>query len=911
MSNFYLNVETVGNYIFERYIEDGVEKSRKVPYKPSLFTHTLGESKYKDIYGKYVAKKTFETLYDANQQMKRNKELGIETLGMDDYKLAYLSDTYPGVIDYDSSKVRVCNFDIEVTSPIGFPEPSQAMHPIDAITHYDSVDDKFYVFDLIDSCYGKVEEWDITKASLPESLGGDEVPQHILDRVVYMPFTDEKDMLMEYLNLFIQKPPVIITGWNVAVFDIPYVYMRMSNILGQNVANRLSPINRVQSKTFITMYGDEKLEVSIAGISTLDYIELYKKFSFTTQASYSLDYISESELGVGKLEYDGPIHKLRESNHQRYISYNIIDVERVLQIDDKRKFIDLCLSIGYYSKMQLQSVFSPIKTWDAILFNSLKEDNLVIPENISHVVQPYPGAFVKTPTPGAYKYILSFDLTSLYPSIIRQVNVSPETLIGQFNVAQMSEYIDGTAPRPSDVYSCSPSGWMYDKEKEGILPLEVTKVFNQRKDWKNKMLPAKRNTEILKKIKHDPTGHYESESKEKNPPLEVSKLDYTRDLTQPEIEYAKKFSESELDTQIKLAEKTIVQCDMNQIVRKLLINSLYGALGNVHFRFYDLRNATSITLFGQLALQWIERKVNEYLNKVLRTEGNKFVMYGDTDSIYVSFDALIEHVGEDKFKSTDMLVDFLDKFAREKLEPAIDIAYRELQEYMNNRQHLMFMDREAISCPPIGSKGLGGIWTAKKRYCLNVYDMEGTRFAEPYLKIMGLETQKSSTPKACQKALKESIRLMLQQGEQALHDYFKDFELEFKTLDYKTIASVSSANNIAKYDDNGYPGYKCPFHIRGILTYHRAITGTYAPKISEGDKVMVLPLRPQNPFNDTCIAWPSGSEIHESIKEDVLKWIDFSVLFEKTFVKPLAALTEAANIHYKKRASLEDLFDFF
>ncbi|ASD52034.1 DNA polymerase [Pseudomonas phage PspYZU05] len=898
---FYLTVDQKGSSIIERYIEDGVERIKETEYEPSLFIHSNVPTEYKDIYGKYVTKRKFSSMREASDYSKRNQDVGVETLGMDDYKLAYLSDEYRAFIDYDESMIRICNVDIETTSPIGFPDPKAALHPIDAITHYDSIDDKFYVFDLLHSPYGNVTEWSIDKARLPESEGGDEVPESILERVVYMPFYDEQELLLEYLNLLNEKPPVVFTGWNIEGFDIPYIYQRIENVLGRSTALRMSPIGSVRTKLVTTQYGEERLQIILGGISVLDYMELYKKFSFTNQPSYSLDYIAEAELGVGKLEYEGPISKLRVNNHQRYISYNIIDVERVRQIDDKRNFITLSLSIAYYSKMQIQSVFSPIKTWDAIIFNSLREDNLVIPENKSHVVQSYPGAYVKEPVPAAYKYVISCDLTSLYPSIIRQVNISPDTLVGSFAVHPILDYVNKVAPRPSDIYSCSPSGYMYDKTKVGVIPAEVTKVFNQRKDWKKKMLASKRNTECIKRAMQENT----------NTDYGMNKvLDFNVDFNEETLELLNLLSISELQQLEKAAKKNTVKCDTNQINRKLLINSLYGGLGNVWFRYYDLRNATSITLFGQCAIQWIERKINEYLNGVVGTTNHKYVIYGDTDSVYICIDPLVNKVGEHKFRDTNHLVDFLDKFAAEKLEPAIDTAYREMCEYFNNKEHLMFMDREAIAGPPLGSKGLGGLWTGKKRYALNVWDMEGTRFASPELKIMGLETQKSSTPKACQVALKECIRRMLQEGEASLQEHFKSFEKEFRELEYKSISAVSSANNIAKYDVDGFPGYKCPYHIRGILTYHRAINGTYAPRIADGDKVMVLPLRDQNPFNDLCIAWPSGSDIDPSIRQNVLDWIDYSKLFEKTFVKPLAALTEACKIDYEKRGSLLDIFDF-
>lgn len=904
MKEFYLNVEQFGNTIFERYIdENGIEKTRTVNYQPSLFCHAKPgmETRYKDIYGKFCTKRDFENMREAKDWIKRMGDIGQPAMGMDDFKLAYLSDMYGSEIVYNRKLIRVANCDIEVTGET-FPEPSHAIYEIDAITHYDSVDDKYYVFDLLNSAYGRVSKWCPNLAAKPESEGGDEVKQEILDKVVYMSFETEIEMLLEYVRLWQEKPPVIFTGWNIDGFDVPYLINRITNVLGERVVKKMSPCNKINAKTVSTIYGEQTI-YSILGVSMLDYLELYKKFSFTNQPTYNLDYVAEYETGEGKLKYDGPINKLRETNHNRYISYNIVDVHSVQQIDKKRQFIELSLSIGYYSKMQIQSVFSPIKTWDAIIFNSLKDKKLVIPQQKSHIRQSFPGAYVKEPVPNFYKWILSFDLTSLYPSIIRQINISPETIVGSFPVSPLCNYIDKTAPRPSDEYSCSPNGWMFRKDIEGIIPAEVKKVFEQRKEHKKYMLAGQRNLELLKGLMHN--------AKDSGVEIDVNAFDMKKDFTQADTELLKQASKTDIKLLEELCEMSIVASNTAQINRKLLINSCYGALGNIWFRYYDLRNASAITMFGQLAIQWIERKINEYLNDTLKTENKAYVVAGDTDSVYVCVDELVSRI-EHKFNGdTQKLVDFLSKFAEEKMEPAIDKAYQELKEYMNNREHLMFMDREAISGPPLGSKGVGGFWTAKKRYALNVWDMEGTRYDEPKLKIMGLETQKSSTPKSCQIALKESIRRILQEGEASLQEYFKEFEAEFRKQDYKKIAGVSSANNLLKYADAaGYPEKGCPYHIKGVLAYNRAtknIPGV--TPIQEGSKIMMVPLKDQNPFDEKCFAWPSGTEIVAELREQVLHHLDYKELFNKTFVKPLSVYSDAAKLDYEKKASLEDFFD--
>lgn len=501
MNPFYLVVDQIGNNICERYIDaNGKEQIRYVEYQPSLFIHAQEGMKnaYKDIYGKPCIIKPFSCIKDAKDWSNKTKGV-VDVLGMDDFKIAYISDTYKDEITYNRKYVRVANCDIEVTAD-EFPNPTEAKYEIDAITHYDSIDDKYYVFDLLNSLYGSVSKWDVKLAGLSDSENGDEVPKEILDKVVYMSFESEKELLLEYIRLWEEKRPVVFTGWNIEGFDIPYIMNRIKNVLGERQMKRLSPFGKITSKVVTNMYGDKEV-FNISGVVVLDYLDLYKKFSFTNQPTYKLDHVATYETGKGKLPYDGPINKLRETNHQRYISYNIMDVESVQGIDGKRGFINLALSMGYYAKMNIDGVMSPLKTWDAIIFNSLKLENIVVPENKHHIKQSYPGAYVKEPKPGAYKYIMSCDLTSLYPSIIRQVNISPETIAGQFKVEAMIDYINRNAPKPSEEFSCSPNGMMYTKDIQGVIPKEITKVFFQRKEWKNKMLPGKRNLELIKKAR--------------------------------------------------------------------------------------------------------------------------------------------------------------------------------------------------------------------------------------------------------------------------------------------------------------------------------------------------------------------------------------------------------------------------
>ncbi|UNA01983.1 DNA-directed DNA polymerase [Vibrio phage PVA8] len=336
--------------------------------------------------------------------------------------------------------------------------------------------------------------------------------------------------------------------------------------------------------------------------------------------------------------------------------------------------------------------------------------------------------------------------------------------------------------------------------------------------------------------------------------------------------------------------------DVQQMAKKILINSLYGALGNEYFRFYDLRNAEAVTAYGQLAIKWVARDVNIWLNKVCKTTDKDYVIYGDTDSIYVNFDPLLELTGINKLEGDD----YTDKFAKvcETVETkVINPSYEALHKYMNTYERQMFMDREVLART--------GFFIAKKRYALDVQDNEGIR--KPKLKIMGIETQRSSTPPLCQKGLKEAIRLILQEGEAKLQEFVKGYEKEFKAAPYQEVSFVSSANNMNKYsDDKGNPGKGCPGHVKGALYYNKLAEEHGFDKINEGDKIAVVFLT-RNKHGIDRIAYPSGGKLPEAISY-LIDHVDYNRLYEDKFIKPLSAISEAINFDYKKTITLESFF---
>lgn len=884
MNQIYTNVELLGNTILERYLVDGVEHRRKVPFEPSLFFHCPEESPYKDIYNRNVREKFFDSISDARRWKKDMQEFGKEVMGMDDFILQYIYKEYTLNIDFDINQIDIANVDIEVVSKDGFPYPNICKWEIDAITHYSSKQKRYFVF--------STRTWEKSKSILPE---------RILNNLEYHYFDSEKDMMLNYISFWRENTPNILTGWNVERFDLPYIINRIKKIFGEKVAERLSPWGKIEEKTVYNMAGTEEQVYKILGVNLIDYLELYKKFTFKTRPNYKLGYIGEVELNDTKLEYDGPLWKLAEDDPQTYVDYNIKDVDLIVRLDERLNLMLLVLSVSYYARVNYNNVFSPLKTWDGIIHYSLMQNNVVVPENKKHSKEDYGGAFVKDPIMGLHKWLMSFDLTSLYPKLIGQYNISPETICDYFTPPDEQEFIQKIFQWNNLGYSCTPNGMMYTKAKLGVIPTEIDKVFNQRKDHKNKSFGFSKMHEKGKLALHENKNGTET----------------TTDLYSLiglEVDQLCSLSRDTLLYVIDESEKLAKIHDVQQQARKVLINSLYGALGNEFFRYYDIRNAEAVTSAGRLSIQWIERKLNEYFNKLLKTSDVDYVVYIDTDSVYLRVGELVNQICTAKKIDEDSMtkqewVDFLDKFAKEKVEPFILQSYEELAEYMNAYQQSMFMDREAIADK--------GFWTAKKRYCLNVWDNEGKRKYNDNgelistLKIMGIETQRSSTPPFVSKALKESIRIILQSNEDAFQEHVSRVDEDYRNRPYQDISSVTSANNIEKYCDKDYNPLKgCLGHIKGVLAYNRMSKSfSDVDPIRSGEKVQLLLLKPNNPTRSEVFAYPSGGKIPDEFALDLKNIINYSLMYEKHFLKPLLKISGSINWKHEPSNDLSSIFD--
>jgi DNA polymerase elongation subunit (family B) len=651
-----------------------------------------------------------------------------------------------------------------------------------------------------------------------------------------------------------QNTPEVITGWNIQLYDIPYIAKRLNRVLGEKLMKRLSPWGLV-TEGEIYINGRKHTSFDVGGVTQLDYLDLYKKFTYKAQESYRLDYIAEVELGQKKLDHSefDTFKDFYTKGWQKFIEYNIVDVELVDRLEDKMKLIELALTMAYDAKVNYADVFYQVRMWDNIIYNYLKKRNIVIPpKNKSQKNEKYAGAYVKEPKPGKYDWVVNFDLNSLYPHLIMQYNISPETLLDERHPTVSVDKILNQSlsfELYKDKAVCA-NGAMFRKDVRGFLPELMEKMYEDRVIFKKKMIAAKKQYE-----------------KTKNKEL----------------------------------VKEIARCNNIQMAKKISLNSAYGAIGNQYFRYYKLENAEAITLSGQVSIRWIEGKMNTYLNKLLKTQNVDYVIASDTDSIYLNMGPLVETVYKGREKTTESVVSFLDKVAGMELEKYIEGSYQELANYVNAYDQKMQMKRENIADR--------GIWTAKKRYILNVWDSEGVRYEEPKLKMMGIEAVKSSTPAPCRKMIKDALKLMMSGTEDEVIDFIENARKEFKKLPPEQISFPRSASDVQKYKSSATIYAKgTPIHVRGALLFNYYIkeanlTNKYS-LIQNGEKIKFIYLKKPNSIHENIISF-----IQEFPKElNLDKYIDYDLQFEKAFLEPLKIILDAIGWNVEKTVNLDSFF---
>ena len=824
MSRLYSNVTLLGDSILCRGYENGDSVSFKEIIKPTLFVPSP-QGKWKSLTGESMTPVKQDGAKRAREFLEKYKDVdNFEVHGYERFVYQWISEKYPGQLRFNMSDMKIITIDIEVACENGFPDVEASQEEMLCIT-------------IKDLATGKFITWGTREAKVDTE---------------YRVFWTEQEMLADFHKWWCSNTPDIITGWNCNLYDIPYICRRLERVLGEKWQKSLSPWNKVNMRE-VYIQGRRNLAYDILGVSILDYLDLYRKFTYTNQESYRLEHIATVELGEGKLDHSEfeNFKDFYTEHWQKFVEYNIKDVDLVDRLEKKMKLLELAVTMAYDAKVNFEDVYSQVRMWDTLIYNYLKERKICVPpRQESKKDDKYAGAYVKEPIPGLYDWVVSFDLNSLYPHLIMEYNISPETLVPtRYPSISVDKILNGEIDIDSD-YCVAANGAHYRRDIQGFLPEMMQKIYDERTIYKKKML--------------------------------IAKSDY------------EKTGDKELQADISAFNNI-------QMARKIQLNSAYGAIGNQYFRYFNIANAEAITLSGQLSIRWIENKMNSYINKILKTKEVDYVIASDTDSIYLNLGSLVETVFKGREKSDQSVLRFLEKVCDVEFEKYIQNSYEALATTVNAYDQKMFMKRENIANK--------GIWTAKKRYILNVLNSEGVQYAEPKLKMMGIEAVKSSTPAACRTAIKDALKVIMNGTESDVQEFVGNFRKKFESMPPEDIAFPRGCNGVGKFSNPATIYSKgTPIHVRGALLYNfhakkNKVTHKY-PLIQEGEKVKFLYLRRPNKINENVISF-----FQTLPKEFGLdKYIDFDIQFQKSFLDPLQVIMDTINWKAEKIATLEDLF---
>ena len=813
---FYTSVERYGNRILYRGYDGAERIQKRVPFKPTLFVDGKGD--WSTLEGKQVAPLELDSMKDATDFLKRYENIDtVKIYGMNNMVHQFITYAFPNDINFDPNQIVVSTIDIEVASDQGFPEPDVANYPVISICIKSSKEDYFRVWAL-----------------------GDYEPK---DNEIYNKCDNELQLLDSFLKYWEKHgSPDVITGWNSKQFDIPYLVNRTRKVIGDESVKRFSPWGVVSPRTVRGKMGRRDVDTyDLMGIAQLDYYDLYQKFTYTQQESYRLDNIAFVELGERKLSYEeyGDLHTLYQNDHQKFIEYNIRDVDLVDKLEEKLGLISLAMTLAYKGGVNYEDVLGTTAIWDSIIYRILNKFQVAVPPKVEKSKSKYEGGYVKEPHVGSHEWVTSFDLNSLYPNIIVQYNMSPETVVDGLTSTSVEHMLRKQTPSDQN-YALAPSGVRFTREKEGIIPAVIRQYYSERRVIKDEMLKAQQEYE---------------------------------------------------ETPTKALSNRISNLNNQQMAIKILMNSLYGALGNRWFRYFDQRVAESITLAGQLSIKWAERAVNEEMNKLLDTDGKDYVIAIDTDSVYINMSKLVK-----KFDPKDP-VKFLDKISSEHFEKVLEKSYADLAEYTNSFVNRMEMGREVIADK--------GIWVAKKRYILNVHNSEGVQYKQPKLKMMGIEAIKSSTPLVCRDRMKELFHIIVNGTESETQSFITNFRNEFSKLPAEDVSFPRSLSAVSKWRDSATIYKKAtPIHARGALLYNHHTKGMNVEPIKAGDKVRFVYLKQPNPIKENVITFP----LHLPRELGLDKYIDYGLQFQKTFVDPLEPILDAVGWSAEPKAQLDMFF---
>lgn len=710
-------------------------------------------------------------------------------------------------------------FDIEVSMENGLPNTENPNNEVTAITLYDNITSEYTVLVL-------------DKSGTRQNYKKGDIDTYF--------FNNEIDLLYKFLDVYEAVGPTIITGWNSDYFDVPYLFNRIRQQCGNNTAKRLSPIGKMKYSKF-------RKKWIIAGVSSLDYLDLYKKFTYGQQPNYRLDTIGRIEVDMGKVEYQGSLDELFRTDLDKFIEYNVQDVRIIVALDKKMKLIELVRGIchvghvpyedySFSSKFLEGTIITYLHRKDVVVSNKPADGRRLMEERAESDEEGFAGAFVKPPVPGLYDWVYALDLQSLYPSIIMSLNISPETKRGyitnwdaekhrkgEIDIYLMRDKETETVMRlprenfikfmsTANMYISS-NGVLYDATKMGIIPEVLDRWFAERIEYKN----------LVKKYKNE--GNTE------------------------------------------MAEFY----DRRQHIQKIFLNSLYGVLGLPIFRFFDIDNALAVTATGQDVIKNSADFANKLYQDKLQNDKD-YCIYIDTDSLYFSSKALIPQEADPKAFTI-------------KLAQAVEKKLNDYYTTMSQELFFCTAHRFYIKGEFVASKGL---WIAKKRYAMNVvYDLENNVEVDNKLKVKGLDVIRSTFPPAFRNFMNIVLKDVLNGvSKEVMDDKVLTFRQQLDTEPYINVARNTSVKNISEYEQGagatlGEFKKGTPAHVKAAITYNRMLRHFNIHKkyesITNGEKIKYVYLTP-NPWNLETIALKGYNDPKE-ITDIALQYIDYETLF--------------------------------
>lgn len=822
---FYTNFFSRGSRVYVRGYDKGQFFDEVVYYKPYLFVPSK-KGMFRTIDGRQVDKVQFDTIRDARDFVEKYKDVEqFKVYGSTNFPYVYINDRFRGDVEYDPTKVSVVTLDIECDSSDGFPDIATADKMLTSITLRKK--GKSVAFS-----YGDFKTDD--------------------PKIFYVKCENEEDLIKKFIKVWTSRAwqPDIVTGWYIEFFDIPYLINRIARVLDMDWAKKLSPWKMLDERK-VEFRGKEAQSFNIPGLAVLDYYQLYRKFSFSNHESYKLDYIASVELGEKKVDYSeyGTLHGLYHSNFQKFIEYNIHDCVLVDKLDDKLKLIEQVMALAYDAKVNFTDTLTTVRSWDTIIHNYLMRSNVVVPPmRDSRGFSALVGGHVKEPQLGMHKWVVSYDLNSLYPHLIMQYNISPETFDKRVEMPSIDSLLEGTWKYPDAAAAYAANGCTYRKDKQGFLPELMEKMYDDRSKYKKMSIEAKKKYEETKNVD---------------------------DL------------------------KLVARYHNLQLAKKIQLNSAYGALANEYFRWFNFNHAEAITTSGQLSIRWIEKKMNTFMNKLMKTDDNDYVIASDTDSIYINFGPVVEYLGLSG-KTDHEICGLIDKFSEQKIVPYMEQSYGELAEMMSAYKQKMQMKRETIANK--------AIWKAKKMYIMNALDIEGVVYKDPKLKLQGIEAVRSSTPHVCRDSIMTAIKLVVSRDVGALREYAESFKKEFMSMRFEQVAFPRSVKEIGKWRDSSSIYKKgTPIHVKGALIFNDLLKRhgiKNIQPISDGDKIKFSYLKMPNPIKDTVISVPDF--LPDEFELD--RYIDRELQFQKTFLDPIRSICDIIGWKLEEVATLENFF---